>query len=188
MEIKEKLEVFHEAVLQTASAESEALLEEYKKNYQESLEEYEKKKQQEQETGERIAEAKIRKEVNKQISEHALELKRTYHLEAEKKKAILFERVEEKLKEYQRTEAYKEYLERAVSRAKKFAKEEKITIYLNESDARWRDELEQKTGCKLMISQIDFIGGIRAVIRSKNILIDESFSTRLAQEKEKYSF
>ena len=57
MEIKEKLELFHEAVLQAAGEQSESLLEEYKKSYKENLDAYELQKQKEQETGERIEEA-----------------------------------------------------------------------------------------------------------------------------------
>lgn len=51
MEIKEKLELFHEAVLQAAGEQSESLLEEYKRSYKENLDAYELQKQKEQETG-----------------------------------------------------------------------------------------------------------------------------------------
>ncbi len=187
MEIKEKLELFNEAVLEIASAQSEAILEEYKKSYQESLDAYEKKKMREQETSERIAEAKIQKEWNRKVSEQAMLQKKRYHEIAEQKKKILFAEAEEKLKEYQKTEEYKEYLTEKILEAKKFARKEQVIIYLNPTDEEWKMELEQKTGCELTISHLDFEGGIRAVIRSKNVLIDESFSTRLEQVREEYS-
>lgn len=188
MEIKEKLELFHEAVLQAAGEQSESLLEEYKRSYKENLDAYELQKQKEQETGERIEEAKLRKEWNRQVSEQALLLKKEYHEFAEQKKGLLFEKVTELLEEYRKTDAYKESLVRAIGKAKKFAREEPVIIYLNPTEAAWKEELEQKTGCELTISTMEFMGGIRAVIRSKNILIDESFATKLEQERENYSF
>lgn len=188
MEIKEKLELFHEAVLQTAGAKSGALLEEYKKNYEESLKEYESRKQKEQSAREKMAEEKIRKEMNRNVSREALIQKRQYHEQAELKKEYLFAKVEKMLAEYRETEEYKEKLKRQIQKAKAFAKEEAVTIYLNVSDKHWKEQLEQETGCTLTISEIDFMGGIRAVIRTKNILIDESFSARFAEEKENYSF
>ena len=43
--------------------------------------------------------------------------------------------------------------------------------------------LEAAAGVSLTVSAIDFGGGIRAVIRARNILIDESFVTQLEQEE-----
>lgn len=188
MDNNEKLELFHKAVLETAGKKSEAMLEEYKKNYQESLEEYEKQKIREQSTEERIEEEQIRKEVNRGISEQTLLFKKEYHKVEEEKKKILFARVEQLLKEYQRTGEYEAYLEQKIKNAVRFARGEEVTIYLNETDAALKERLEEKTACTLTMSQMDFMGGIRAVIRSKNILIDESFTSKIRNEWENYSF
>lgn len=188
MEIKEKLELFQDAVLQTAGRQSESLLEEYKKSYKESLDAYEEQKSKEQGTSWRIIEAKLRKDSNRRVSEQALLLKKEYHELTEQKKEILFAEVEKKLIAYRETEDYRQNLAKAIIRAKKFARQEAVIIYLNPTDADWKKELEEQTGCKLTVSTIDFMGGIRAVIRSKNILIDESFATKLEQERENYSF
>ena len=51
------------------------------------------------------------------------------------------------------------------------------------SDADKKEALEIKTGTELTVSAMDFGGGVRAVIRSRNILIDESFVTKLEQEE-----
>ena len=48
--------------------------------------------------------------------------------------------------------------------------------------------LEDATGIHLTISAEDFTGGIRAVIRSRNILIDHSFKTALRNEYDKFLF
>ena len=56
---------------------------------------------------------------------------------------------------------------------------------------RWQgflQELERECGCELLVSGYPFGGGMRAVIPSKNVLIDESFDSRLSEEKENFSF
>ena len=58
-----------------------------------------------------------------------------------------------------------------------------MVVYINPSDADKKQGLEQETGVELTVSSIDFGGGVRAVIRSRNILVDESFVTKLEQEE-----
>ncbi|MFG6382743.1 MAG: hypothetical protein K1V96_00595, partial [Lachnospiraceae bacterium] len=100
----------------------------------------------------------------------------------QKWKKKLLEEVNILLKEYQNTESYQDYLITKIKMAKKIAGQEDVTIYINPSDADKKFNLEKETSTKLTISKIDFGGGIRAVIRSRNILIDESFVTKLEQE------
>ena len=46
----------------------------------------------------------------------------------------------------------------------------------------------QKTGFTLSISKEDFIGGIRAVIPERNILVDYAFKGALEREYQKFAF
>ena len=64
-----------------------------------------------------------------------------------------------------------------------FAKDDKLTIYINKTDAHLKEDLEAATHVELMISNIDFFGGIRSVIPDRNILIDNSFMSKLREEK-----
>ena len=50
------------------------------------------------------------------------------------------------------------------------------------------EEIERRTGIRPQISQNSFLGGIRAVIPEKNILIDYTFNTLLEAEKENLNF
>ena len=63
-----------------------------------------------------------------------------------------------------------------------------MVIYINPSDEMRLSDLEDATGTRLTISAEDFTGGIRAVIRSRNILIDNSFKTSLRNEYDKFIF
>ena len=48
--------------------------------------------------------------------------------------------------------------------------------------------LIQKTGISLQVSGEDFIGGIRAEIPHKNILIDNSFAANLDAMRKEFKF
>ena len=51
-----------------------------------------------------------------------------------------------------------------------------------------KEDLERRTGTRLTVSAEDFTGGMRAVIRGRNVLIDHSFKTSLANEYDQFIF
>ena len=63
-----------------------------------------------------------------------------------------------------------------------------MTIYINPTDSSKKDVLEKRTGAVLTISKEDFLGGIRAVIHDRHILIDNSFFFLLEKEYDKFLF
>ena len=69
-----------------------------------------------------------------------------------------------------------------------FAGNDKLTLYLDPSDEAHKASLEQKLSVTLTISAMPFLGGVRAVIPEKNILIDNSFETLLNEERENFIF
>ncbi len=182
MQIKEKLEVFRKFTIDVANNESQAQIKEYQESCEKELEEFRKNKQIEIEHKFQIEETKLRRQANRKISEEVLCQKRILDECKQKWKKKLLEEVNILLKEYQNTESYQDYLIAKIKMAKKIAGQEDVTIYINPSDADKKFNLEKETSTKLTISKIDFGGGIRAVIRSRNILIDESFVTKLEQE------
>jgi vacuolar-type H+-ATPase subunit E/Vma4 len=77
-------------------------------------------------------------------------------------------------------------LSKQIMEANVFARGEEIIIYINPSDESLKASLESKTGFTLTISATDFIGGTKAVIKTKNILIDNSFLTKLTEAKDDF--
>ena len=94
----------------------------------------------------------------------------------------------EKLTAYKKDPSYEEYLERKIREAVTFAGNDKLTLYLDPSDEAHKASLEQKLSVTLTISAMPFLGGVRAVIPEKNILIDNSFETLLNEERENFIF
>ena len=76
------------------------------------------------------------------------------------------------------------YIEKAVA----YSDRGEMTIYVNPTDADKKAYLEEKTGFTLSISKEDFIGGIRAVIPERNILVDYAFKGALEREYQKFAF
>lgn len=187
MEINEKLNIFYDAAIAAAKGQSEKILEADRQYYQEALEEYEKSRQGGQQEQERSTEEKVRKEVNRTVSEQMMLQKKEYHKERQLRKDELFSMVEEKLTAYQKTEAYRELLISKIKSAQALANGASISIYIDPSDSWQKQELENRTGSVLHISQEPFRGGIRAVIREKNILVDETFAVRYKAEWDSYS-
>jgi len=87
-----------------------------------------------------------------------------------------------------KTEEYRDFLLCCIRKSLEFAGGEGLTIYMNPSDVELKEELELRSGAMLTISEEDFIGGIRAVIRTRNILIDHSFKTALRAEYDEFVF
>ena len=69
-----------------------------------------------------------------------------------------------------------------------FAQGEEIHIYIDPADQEKQNLLSMETGCDIRVSQYPFSGGTRAVIASKNILIDNSFETKLKEAGENFQF
>lgn len=188
MEINEKLDIFYQAAIEAANGQSAAMLDEYRIRYEEDLADYRKTKQEQQRSRERIAQERVRKEANRALSEEMVKLKKEYHRTQEEKKRELFILVEQKLAEYRRSKEYPEWLKRKVKAALELAKGAELRVYIDPEDANLKQELENASGNEILVSAYAFGGGIRAVIPSKHILLDESFDSKLAEEKERFSF
>lgn len=131
---------------------------------------------------------KLKRELNKQLSTEQLHIKRSLSRKNMELKDKLFAEVIEKLRAFKKTPEYTAYLERKIKETCDFAAGDALTIYLNASDAHLKEQLEQSTNAKLTLSREDFKGGVRAVIETKHILIDNSFLTLLNDERETFIF
>lgn len=183
MQIGEKLEVFRDFTLEVARENSSRIKAQYEEDCQQELEEFRKNKQSEMEHKIKMEERNLRRQMNSRVSGEMLRQKHDLDECKRKWKEKLMQEVQILLKEYQSTAEYRDYLTAKIKMAQKVAGNEPVMIYINESDKDKKAELEKETGAELTLSEIDFGGGVRAIIRSKNILIDESFLTRLEQEE-----
>ena len=81
----------------------------------------------------------------------------------------------EQILKFMESSRYEEYLCTKIEEAVCFAEHDEIQIYLSKEDEPRLKSLTVKTGFPLKLSDESFIGGIKAIIPEKNILIDNSF-------------
>lgn len=129
-----------------------------------------------------------RRKLNMAASKRQVTLRRERNKVQHVLKDQLFEEVKELLKEYMKTEEYREYLISHIQKAVRFAGGQSLIIYLNPTDMDKKDDLEDYTGMTITISREDFMGGMRAVLPEKNILMDYSFKGALEKEYEEFTF
>ena len=72
--------------------------------------------------------------------------------------------------------------------AEEFAGNDEICIYLSPEDTALQRSIVAKTGFAVEISNEPFMGGIKATIPAKNILIDNSFMSAYEKLKKEFKF
>lgn len=188
MTTEEKLQHFFDASIQSASEEAEKI----KKEHKEALDKLfmEHQASMERQAGAQLqAESdRLKRDINKEVSARQLEFRRQYSARTEEIKSLLFAEVEKKLQRFKDSPEYLDYLKNLIQEALSFAGEDTITVYIDPSDEALLPQLAEALGISPSISREAWGGGMRAVIRSKNILIDNSFATLLNEAREEYIF
>lgn len=187
MTLDEKLENFYNAAMDDAAKKRVELIDEYKKSLNEIFEDHKKESLRKAELTFDMETKNFNREKNKALSTQTLDVRRMINEKSKELTDILFDDVVKKLEEFMKTPEYINLLEKQINDAVNFSKHDSITIYINPSDEDKKAELVKRTNATLTISTIDFFGGTRAVISSKNILIDNSFSTKINDNKDEFA-
>lgn len=190
MTTEEKLQHFYAFSMESASREAEQILTEYQSTLDAQFAAHKESKQEEEARQLADETTKAKREINRAISAEQLKIRRRISRKEREIKHQLFEEVAAKLNAYKETseEAYLELLCQKVRDAKAFASGDKMTVYIDPSDASFAEAIEKETGITPVVSAESFLGGMRAVIHSKNILIDNSFSTLMQEARSNFTF
>lgn len=188
MTIEEKLRHFEKAAINQAKAEGEAMLDEYKASLLKILEEHKHTKERQAALTLETESIRLKREANRALSRQQTELKRRLVKNQEALKDKLFAEVKSRLEEYMDTPAYQELLISQIREILAYAGESPVTIYIDPDDASRQSSLSAALNVPLRIASTSFMGGTRAVLKEKNILIDNSFATKLAEEKTAFTF
>ena len=188
MTLEEKLERLRMISMQEARANGNEMIATYKASLDQILEDH-------KETALRQAELTIKTEttnakhqLNKAISTYQTELKREQNKCQIQLKNRLFLNVKILLDDYMQTQEYSILLMRYIQYAKDFASGATLNLYINISDTDKIKFLQDETGTSITVHDEDFIGGIRAILPERNILIDHSFSSALSEQYNNFLF
>lgn len=188
MTLEEKIAHLQTTSMEQARAEGNAIIDAHKEALEKLFEDHRAEALRQSETRIKAETTNARLSLNQAAAKSQLEIKRRQGKVQQELKDKIFEEVMGLVNDYMKTEAYGDFLVKCIRQAMHFAGQDPVTIYINPSDETKRSDLEDATGVHLTISAEDFIGGVRAVIRSRNILIDNSFRTQLRNEYDKFIF
>ena len=188
MTIEEKLTHFYDTSVDEARRQAEKDVREHKEALDAALEEHKKMSLGNAASSRKAEIANAKREINKALSAEQLHIRRNWTARQSRLKEKLFADVRVQILKFMESSRYEEYLCTKIEEAVCFAEHDEIQIYLSSSDKSKANDLAQKTGTPLQVSKEDFIGGIRAEIPHKNILMDNSFSANLASMCREFKF
>ncbi len=188
MTLEEKIAHLRTSSMEQARAEGNAIIDAHKEALEKVFEDHRAEALRQSETRIKAETTNARLSLNQAAAKSQLEIKRRQGKVQQELKDKIFEEVMGLVNDYMKTEAYGDFLVKCIRQAMHFAGQDPVTIYINPSDETKRPDLEDATGVHLTVSAEDFIGGVRAVIRSRNILIDNSFRTQLRNEYDRFIF
>ena len=188
MTIEEKLEHFDSLCYGDSTERSNKMLADYTASLRSILEEHKRDARRQSDMQVDAEVEKIEHEINKQLSIEQINIKREYSQKQEELKTMLISELRNRLALFMDSADYQRFLESEVKKALEFAQDAPMTVYLDPSDEDKLNRIALHTGAEIKLSDTTFLGGIQAVIPSKNILIDNSFKTKLAEISDKFQF
>lgn len=188
MTLEEKIADLRITSMEQARAEGNAIIDSHREALEKVFEDHKAEALRQSETRIKAETTNARLSLNQAAAKSQLEIKRRLGKVQQELKDKIFQEVMELVKDFMKTEAYDDFLIKCIRQAQHFAGQDPVVIYINPSDEQKRSDLSDATGIHLTASAEDFIGGVRAVIRSRNILIDNSFKTQLRNEYDKFIF
>ena len=188
MTIDEKLSHFYDVTIEDAQAKAAGILEEHRKALAQMTEKHKADSQENAQVQIKAETANARREINKALSAEQLTIKRDWTKKQNELKEKLFAEVKTQLENFRNTPDYPAYLENKIKEALDFAEQDKINIYISPEDSALLPDLVERTKAFITVSAEDFLGGIRATIPHKNILIDHSFAGNFQAVYKEFKF
>lgn len=188
MTTEEKLQHFLDFCMEDARIRSAKMLDEYTTALEQTFSEHQADAKRRAEQQVVMESERIEREINKQLSLEQISMKREFGKKQDELKDKLFVELRDKLAMFMESPEYTKLLEKQIREAKKLARKEFITIYIDPADEEKINKLALYNSADVRVSEYTFMGGTRAVIPSRHILIDNSFQTKLAEAKRDFRF
>lgn len=99
---------------------------------------------------------------------------------------FVFESAQKRLADFTKTEDYKEYLKKNLIHALTVCKGESVTVFLKPDDMKYSGELKKcvKNECTFVPDDSIKVGGIKCRCDSLSLIIDDTISRRLDEQRE----
>lgn len=187
MNLDEKLEYFYKSAIDEATKKSLLLIDDYKESLEKVYEESKCNLLRKADVNFNLESRNLLREKNKVLSNELSEERKILNDRTEELTHQLFEEVKDKLFKYRTTSEYKDMIVNQILQAKKYADATDMFVYMDPDDKDLVSIVEEKTSSKIELYSSSFLGGTKIVIPSKNVLIDNSFLSKLEEEKDTFS-
>ncbi|MEG2305020.1 MAG: V-type ATP synthase subunit E [Lachnospiraceae bacterium] len=188
MTLEEKLEHLQASAMEEARTKGNEIMQSHNASLEEIYNNHKLEAERQAEVRIKSETTHAKQQLNTAMAKSQVSLKHELHKCQTELRTQLFQEVNTLVIDYMKTEEYIDLLHTYIMKAAAFADGKELTIFINPSDADKKDALEEQTGMTLTISKEDFIGGIRAVIQERNILIDHSFKVALNTQYNDFLF
>lgn len=185
---EDKLRNFYDLSIESASRQRDQMLADCRATLEADFEAHRSEKEKVVTDRMKSETTALSRELKRDLSDRQNRIRQNLAKRQREVKEEIFANVADKLSAFRKTPEYHTWLFRKVRAALAFAGKEEVTIYVDPADETYTDEINAVCGVQPVISNVAFGGGIRAVIRSRNILIDNSFATLMAEAKENFTF
>ncbi|MBR3339743.1 MAG: V-type ATP synthase subunit E [Lachnospiraceae bacterium] len=185
---EDKLRNFYDLSIESASRQRDQMLADCRATLEADFEAHRSEKEKVVTDRMKAETTALSRELKRDLSDRQNRIRQNLAKRQREVKEEIFANVADKLSAFRKTPEYHTWLFRKVRAALAFAGKEEVTIYVDPADETYTDEIHAVCGVQPVISNVAFGGGIRAVIRSRNILIDNSFATLMAEAKENFTF
>ena len=186
MTTEEKLKYFEESSLEEARKQASAMIEEYKVNLDKVEKEHKATTLRQSDLQLKTESDNLKRNNNMALSKEQLQIKRKITQKQNELKEKLFVEVKDLLANFAETREYHQMLVKQLREAREFAGGDEVILYIDPSDAQKKYSIESEVGAPVTVSEYSFMGGTRAVLPGRNILIDNSFESKLAGAKESF--
>lgn len=189
MDLEDKFAYFETQVNKQAQDIIDEQVNQYRATLQKDYDEFVKNTNQEFDAKFENAKKNMRKELNKNISQSQIHLQRDLYLQEEKLKKKLFAEFNDAIQNYMQTDEYRNQLVVMINNLKDYAEKnrEELVVYINHSDQGMYEILLEETNANIQISDREFLGGVRGVLKDRQVLIDYSFSTLLENVEDSFT-
>lgn len=189
MDLEDKFAYFETQVNKQVQDIIDEQVNQYRATLQKDYDEFVKNTNQEFDAKFENAKKNMRKELNKNISQSQIHLQRDLYLQEEKLKKTLFAEFNDAIQNYMQTDEYRNQLVVMINNLKDYAEKnrEELVVYINHSDQGMYEVLLEETNANIQISDREFLGGVRGVLKDRQVLIDYSFSTLLANVEDSFT-
>lgn len=191
MTIEEKLKHFQNYCIEDANLRANKIISDYQTALEKTFSEHKLDEERRANLKIKIETEQFKRELNKIRSIEELKLKK---LVGDKRSEItdkIFLELKDKIENFMSSTKYYDLLDKQIKEAISFADGDILDIYIDPNDAHFInklsiDNIKPNSNVSIKESKYSFMGGTRAVIVNKNILIDKSFEKAILEAKKNF--